>query len=113
MKKVRLSVLFAVILAALSGAALFWTSQSVQQAEDDLRRAEREVVREQESLRVLRAEWDYLNSPERLEELALDYLDMVPPGGGEVLPDAALLPEPMVPVLPPYKPVSYQQEEAR
>ncbi len=70
----RLSTLFVLMVAVLSGVALFWVSQQVQQLERDQRLIRQQVSSEQEGIRVLSAEWDYLNRPERLEYLANRYL---------------------------------------
>lgn len=75
--KIRTFVIFA--LAALSGAALLHTSQRVQQAEERLAVIQAEIQKEEEMTRVLTAEWEYLNRPERLEALADEFLDLVPP----------------------------------
>ena len=79
MKIFRISTLLALAAAAASGALLFWTSQSVQQEQTRLRSLERARNNEEQALRVLRAEWAYLNRPDRLEALARGHLNMVPP----------------------------------
>jgi hypothetical protein len=61
-------------LAALLCAALFLTSERVQRAEKDYRHLMTQIADTKDSLRVLRAEWAYLNRPDRLEELAAHYL---------------------------------------
>lgn len=68
-------------LGTVAGCAafLFWTSQSVQQAQDRLADVKAGLAQEKQSLRVLRAEWDYLSRPDRLEALARQYLDLSPP----------------------------------
>jgi hypothetical protein len=99
------------ILAVFLGALLFQTSQSVQKAEKKLSEISRNTGNEQESLRVLSAEWDYLNRPERLERLALDNLDLDADITHETkaIEKAEDIPEPMMPVLPPSKPSNLMQ----
>lgn len=91
--------------AAITGAALLHTSQDVQQAEEELRAIQTALESERESIRVLEAEWGYLNNPARLEMLARQYLDLAPPTPGAALADPASLPDPFAPVLPARKPV--------
>ena len=50
------------------------------------------MLRERQSVEVLRAEWAHLNSPYRLEDLAQRYLGMVPPSADQIMPDPDLLP---------------------
>lgn len=47
-------------------------------AETKATKIEREIVTEQESIRVLRAEWSYLNQPQRMQELAKRYMKLEP-----------------------------------
>ena len=72
------------LLALLAGIALFWTAQRVQLGEAQLRHLQAGAADEQESLRVLRAEWDYLNRPDRIEALARARLGMGPAHAGAV-----------------------------
>jgi len=55
---------------------LFWTSQSVQKVESELKRLKEVSYNESEMVRVLSSEWDYLNRPERIEKLAQKYLSI-------------------------------------
>lgn len=91
---VRLSSLMALFLALVSGAALFWVSQQVQQVEREQRQLQNQVMQEEEALRVLRAEWDYLNNPERLEALANKYLNMAPVSADTLVQSISTIPEP-------------------
>ena len=102
----RISSLFFVVVAVVAGTLLFQTSQSVQRLEGNLHDVTQNVGHEKESLRVLGAEWDYLNRPERLEKLTLENLDMdaVHAEKTDFISDSAAVPEPEVPVLPPVKP---------
>ena len=69
------TVLFA-ILAVVMGAASIVIGTEVYDLEDRLAGIHRDIAREQEALHVLRAEWSYLNRPDRLEELARRHLDL-------------------------------------
>lgn len=79
MKMIKPRSFVAFALVALSGAALLHTSQNVQHAEARLRALEASVQGEGERVRLLRAEWENLNRPERLERLAKEFLDLAPP----------------------------------
>ncbi|HPD82951.1 MAG: hypothetical protein R3D88_03000 [Alphaproteobacteria bacterium] len=102
----RLSGLFSICLAVLCGALLFWTSQSVQRADQKLSQLEQENNSEIESLRVLSAEWDYLNRPERLEKLTVNNLDMdeVHAEGENFIDASEDIPQPISPIVPQVKP---------
>jgi hypothetical protein len=80
-------------LAALSGAVLLHTSQSVQQAESRIEILQSSIAREKEQLHILKAEWESLNRPDRLERLAKDFLDLVPPETAAMVDEASSLPE--------------------
>ena len=75
---IKFSSLASLIFAVLSGALLFYVSQQVQEAERTQKQLQAVIEQEQEALRVLSAEWDYLNRPDRLEALARTYLNMEP-----------------------------------
>ena len=98
---------FPVFLAALAVVALgYWAySQTIltQTAIRDVERLQREIGAERERLSVLRAEWAYLNRPDRLRELVdfnferLELLPMVPEQFGVVaeLPRPRSEPDPV------------------
>lgn len=95
--KVKLSTIATFVLATALGAALFWVSQQVQMLEREQRGINEQIASEQEGMRVLNAEWDYLNRPDRIEALAAKYLDQMQP----VVPDNLLrnansVPEPQI-----------------
>ncbi len=72
------------VLAVAAGTALFHTSQDVQNILDETVLVEQATAEERESLRVLKAEWAYLNQPERLERLAAEHLELAPMTGGQL-----------------------------
>ncbi len=88
--KPRTFIIFA--LVCISGAILLRTSQNVQDAEDRLSILQASVEREQEQIRMLRAEWEGLNNPARLEKLANEFLDLVPPSPDQMAAGEVLLP---------------------
>lgn len=77
---------------AASGIVLMQISQHVQRAEDRQALIQREIMLEKQRIAVLEAEWAYLNAPQRLETIAHS-LGMQRPGAGDLIEDAAHLPE--------------------
>ncbi len=102
----RFSGILCLAIAVLSGGLLFKTSQSVQRAEQALFQVNSKVEVERESLRILTAEWDYLNRPERLEKLTLQNLGMDEVGTEKTnfIEGDGSVPEPAIPVIPQVKP---------
>ncbi len=112
MKLFRISNILLLCVAAILGAMLFLTSQSVQGAEDRLAEINRGIRQESESIRVLDTEWDYLNRPQRLEELAGEYLKVAPPQSDQFVEGVDSIPEPAATIVPPAKPAVYAQPVA-
>jgi hypothetical protein len=91
----RGSLIFAWIgLASAAGFALFSISFKVEQLENELSELNKLILREQNAVHVLRAEWSYLNRPANIEALTHDLLpdlrriDTSQIGGIEDLSDA-------------------------
>ena len=103
--KIRVSAILAIVAAVLAGVALFLTAQKVQMAEARLQQLQDNTASEKQSMRVLHAEWDYLNRPDRLEALARDRLNMTPPQAGEVVGSPAGLADPVPAPAPAHKPI--------
>jgi hypothetical protein len=74
----RLGAVFWGGLVLASGFATFNVKYAVQGIEDELVRAQRQTLVEQQEIRVLTAEWAYLNQPERLAELNRNFLQLAP-----------------------------------
>ena len=103
----RLSGLLLIGFSVFVGSLLFETSQSVQRAEQDVAKLENALKEEGESHRVLTAEWDYLNRPERLEKLTKRNLDIDKVEGDNkagFMRSNDSIPEPRIPALPGVKP---------
>jgi hypothetical protein len=63
------------MLTVAVGAALFMLKYKVQDLENELVGKQQQIVRDQSAIRVLQAEWTYLNDPGRLRRLSEEYLD--------------------------------------
>lgn len=101
---VRLSTILSLSAAVVSGVSLFLVSQGVQKSENDVYRLKHAVSFEQKTEDVLRAEWDYLNTPLRLERMASEYLGMVPPVANNISTTTSLFPDYKAPVVPGRRP---------
>ena len=71
------SWLWLALVAAAIGV-LFYTSHQAQELQAALAVSDREILREQQAIRVLRAEWAYLNEPNRLRDLAREFTTLGP-----------------------------------
>ncbi len=69
------------VLALGLGFGLFQLKYQVQGLESELARTNRQILESEEAIHVLKAEWSYLNRPERIETLARKYLDLQPLSG--------------------------------
>jgi hypothetical protein len=79
------------ILAAAAGGTLFHVSFEVSELDDRLGKLNRDIRTDREAIHVLRAEWSFLNQPNRLEELARRHLNLQPVSGSQLI-DAGALP---------------------
>ncbi len=61
-----------IISALVMGGLLFIVSEKSRAIESDIRTVDNYVDNEREALRVLNAEWHYLNRPDRLEKVLVD-----------------------------------------
>ncbi len=94
MRKTVFKYGFVFILLVLSGAAIMHISHTVQRLEKEVAANKRIVEKEEEAIRVLKAEWAYLNTPERLESIAIHGLNMNVPETQKVISNIENMPEP-------------------
>jgi len=66
------------VLAIAAGFGLFQVSYRVAALEEDLNKANRQIVQERERLHALQADWSYLSSPGRLADPARRLLALAP-----------------------------------
>ena len=74
----KLGFVFWLGLVLVSGFTTFKVKHAVQEIDDELTRVRKHVIAEQQEMRVLAAEWTYLNQPERLAELNRTFLQLGP-----------------------------------
>ena len=83
----------ALLIATASG--LYLVEHEVQELERRLSRLNADLLARQQAIQVLKAEWSYLNQPDRLQELATRYaerLRLAPLDPGQVAASFADLP---------------------
>lgn len=80
-------------LVLASGANLMRVSHGVQHAKKEIIKLDRSISQEEEAIRLLEAEWAYLNDPERLEKLAAGYLGLQPAAPEQLVSNVNVLDE--------------------
>lgn len=75
---IRPVTLIAIILLGCCAYGLFQVKYRVQTLKRDLTEFNRQLDLEKDAIHVLRAEWAYLNQPDRLRVLAQKYLSLTP-----------------------------------
>lgn len=78
------------ITLVIFGLCLYQVKYTVRDLRSDADALESELLKEQESLHVLKAEWAHLASPERLQKLADKYLILVPASGQQLATNATI-----------------------
>jgi cell division protein FtsL len=81
---IRLATVLWLVLVAFVGFGMFKVKYEVMDLEDELARANRAIVADQDAIHVLKAEWAFLAQPSRLAELSRRHLDLVPLGTSQL-----------------------------
>ena len=74
----RRSIVFLVFAISLAGIGMFSLKHEVQSRKDKLDTLHQDIVKSQEAIRVLRAEWSFINQPAHIERLARKHLGFGP-----------------------------------
>ena len=78
MNALRPSTLLWLAIITAVGYGMFQEKYRVMQLEDQLARVNHAIDADRDELRVLGAEWSFLNQPKRLDQLRQRYLTLVP-----------------------------------
>jgi hypothetical protein len=102
-------------LVIAGGVSLFLLKYKVQGLEEQLVASQQQVVRDRVAIRVLEAEWTYLNDPERLRRLSAEHLGFGPATARNIV-DISTLPiraesEGVVPATQPTIPLAPRRPE--
>lgn len=87
MRKANLFWIAVIVGAAL---ALYPVKYKVRDIRAEADRMEKQLLKEQESVHVLKAEWAHLTSPERLQTLTDRHLKLVPVSGSQLATSATI-----------------------
>ncbi len=93
MKFVLLKYCVVISLVVVSGSLLMDVSHQVQVVEGDIKAQKRSIVREEEAVRVLKAEWAYLNDPARLERLVSGSVGLYAPNASDIISEVGVIPD--------------------
>lgn len=93
MRKMILRYVVVCLMVIASGGLLMQVSQKVQQKEREIKYHDHKIAREQENIRVLKAEWAYLNNPSRLERFVSNGMPLSPVVSKSLLSDVDSMPE--------------------
>ncbi len=74
----RITSFFWLVAIAVAAGVLMSISYRVEAQQRQLTKLQNSIEVREDSIRVLRAEWSYLNQPQRLELLAQKYLKLQP-----------------------------------
>ena len=81
---IRFISMIGVALLALVSFGLYNGVYRVKAQHQALDVLKRDIGREREAIRVLKAEWSNLNQPERLQTLARKHLSLAPTGASQI-----------------------------
>ena len=81
---IRPTVVIGLILLAIMVTGLFELKYEVRDLSQQNDMLRHKIAEEQETLRVLHAEWSFLNQPDRIQALVARYLDLDTPLASQI-----------------------------
>jgi hypothetical protein len=88
----RLATLFWILLVSAAAGSMYAVKYRVQGIEHALIKTEKATIAEQREIRVLDAEWTYLNRPEALAQMNARFLSLAPITAKELRTSVADIP---------------------
>lgn len=70
------STILFILIIAITWAGLFYIKYTVMSIEDRIKIAKAEILKTQKNLHILKAEWKSLITPQRLQRLVKNHLNM-------------------------------------
>lgn len=80
----RFGTILTLSLAVAAGIGLFYAKHRVQALEEELAGLQQRILTDREAIHVLKAEWSFLNDPDRLADLARRHLELAPIAGAQL-----------------------------
>lgn len=84
--------IYGIFLAVVMAAGLYQLKHEVEAKDQIVQQLHQNYVEDQRAIRVLKAEWAYLNSPAHLQELAGRHLRLKPTSPSQVLRSPGAIP---------------------
>jgi hypothetical protein len=98
---IRLSALFWLVLVSATGFAMFAVKYEVQALADQFAQTTKRADDAERDIRVLDAEWAYLNRPDALAQMNQRYLSLAPIATKQLIASVAVIPMRPPPPPPP------------
>ena len=92
---IRLTTALWLGLVSVAGGALFHISYQVERLEAERRALAQAIEQERQTIRILRAEWAYLNQPGRLAEMAEAWTGLAPMRPDQLIASISEIPHPL------------------
>ncbi len=86
----KFTLFFWVLAITLGALVVYEVKYEVRDLKQQVSALDAELLKEQEALHVLEAEWAYLSRPDRLQELSQKYLKLQPVKAGQIQDSSAL-----------------------
>ena len=86
----NLRTLFSMVVLIAAAYGLYQVKWQVRELKGQNVTLQAQILEHERALRILRAEWTYLNRPERLRQLAERHLDLRPGAGTQMADEAQL-----------------------